>query len=155
TTPCPATLAGMLDKVITGGQTGAGQGALRAARAAGIPTGGWAPLGWLVETADGRKTEAAPWLAELGLVEGPGPGFKARSVANVRDSDGSLWFGDWHTAGGTATLDACRLLGRPFLISVRTGQEHQTLQANGQGSPQRLKVPPAAEACGAGACSAP
>ena len=38
----------MLEKVITGGQTGADQGALRAARAAGIPAGGWAPLGWLV-----------------------------------------------------------------------------------------------------------
>lgn len=30
----------MLDKVISGGQTGADQGGLRAARTAGIPTGG-------------------------------------------------------------------------------------------------------------------
>src|SRR5262249_21717612 len=69
--------------------------------------------------ADGKKTEAAPWLAEFGLAECPEPGFKARSVANVRDSDGSDWFGDWHTAGGRATLDACRILGRPFLIVYR------------------------------------
>jgi hypothetical protein len=31
----------MLAKVISGGQTGADQGGLRAARAADIPTGGW------------------------------------------------------------------------------------------------------------------
>jgi Circularly permutated YpsA SLOG family len=33
----------MLERVISGGQTGADQAALRAARACGIPTGGWAP----------------------------------------------------------------------------------------------------------------
>jgi hypothetical protein len=39
----------MLAKVISGGQTGADQAGRRAARAAGIPTGGWAPLGWKTE----------------------------------------------------------------------------------------------------------
>jgi len=42
----------MLERIITGGQIGADQGALRAARAAGIATGGWAPAGW--------ETEAGP-----------------------------------------------------------------------------------------------
>src|SRR5262249_37921759 len=63
-----------------------------------------------------KTTEAAPWLAEFGLVECDEPGFKARSVANVRDSDGTCWFGDWHTRGACATLDACRLQNKPFLI---------------------------------------
>jgi hypothetical protein len=40
----------MLTRVVSGDQTGADQGGLRAARAAGIPTGGWAPKGWLVES---------------------------------------------------------------------------------------------------------
>jgi Circularly permutated YpsA SLOG family len=34
----------MLDKVISGGQTGAAQAGWRAARAVGIATGGWMPL---------------------------------------------------------------------------------------------------------------
>lgn len=55
----------MLERVISGGQTGADQAALRAARACGIPTGGWAARGWLTE--DGP----APWLAEWGLAECP------------------------------------------------------------------------------------
>lgn len=56
----------MIERVISGGQTGADQAALRAARACGIPTGGWAPRGWLTE--DGPSL----WLAEWGLVEMPG-----------------------------------------------------------------------------------
>jgi hypothetical protein len=34
----------MIGKVISGGQTGVDQAALRAAKACGIPTGGWAPI---------------------------------------------------------------------------------------------------------------
>jgi Circularly permutated YpsA SLOG family len=33
----------MIERVISGGQTGTDQAALREARAFGIPTGGWAP----------------------------------------------------------------------------------------------------------------
>jgi hypothetical protein len=53
----------MIERVISGGQTGADQGGLRAAQACGIPTGGWAPRGWLTEAGP------APWLADWGLVE--------------------------------------------------------------------------------------
>src|SRR4051794_20445226 len=38
-----------LTRVISGGQTGAAQAGLHAARRGGLPTGGWAPRGWLVE----------------------------------------------------------------------------------------------------------
>jgi hypothetical protein len=98
---------------------------LRAARAAGIPTGGWAPLGWRTEgpiDPDGGEVTrdvSAPWLADHDLVECPEPGYKARTRANVRDSDGTLCFGDWMTPGGAATLDACRAMGKPFLIAYR------------------------------------
>src|SRR4051812_12471606 len=104
--PRPAWYTGpMLDRVVSGGQSGADQAALRAARAANIPTGGWAPKGWRTE--DG----AAPWLADFGLVECPESGYPARTRANVRDSDVTVWFGDWHSPGGKTTLDACRELG--------------------------------------------
>jgi hypothetical protein len=51
----------MLERVISGGQTGVDQAALRVAKAIGLATGGWAPLGW--ETEDGP----ASWLAGYGL----------------------------------------------------------------------------------------
>jgi hypothetical protein len=106
----------MLQKILSGGQTGADQAALRAAKAVGIPTGGWAPKGWLVESHDGRSDVAAPWLAEFGLVECPEPGYPARTKANVRDSEATLWFEDYNTLGGMATLDACREANQPFLL---------------------------------------
>ena len=42
-----------LTKIISGGQTGADYGALLAAHALGLETGGWAPKGWRTE--DGPK----------------------------------------------------------------------------------------------------
>jgi hypothetical protein len=65
----------MIERVISGGQTGVDQAGLRAARAAGIATGGFAPKGWLIESEDGRHNVPAPWLAEYGLVECPEPGY--------------------------------------------------------------------------------
>src|SRR5689334_14024553 len=106
----------MLDKVISGGQTGADQAALRAARAAGIPTGGWVPLGWLTE--DGP----APRLADFGLVEMPTSDYRARTEQNVRDSDATLWFGSTDTPGAKATLRAADGMGKPKMI-VSPGRE--------------------------------
>jgi hypothetical protein len=88
----------MIERVISGGQTGVDQAALRAARAAGIPTGGWAARGWATE--DGP----APWLADFGLAECPEPGYPARTIANVCDSDGTLWVGTTDSPGGQLTL---------------------------------------------------
>jgi hypothetical protein len=106
----------MLDKVISGGQTGADQAALRAARAFGVPTGGFAPRGWLTEgPVDPETGEPFPrevcareLLEGFGLVECQEPGFPARTRANVTASDATTWLGDWHTPGGRTTLDACR-----------------------------------------------
>jgi hypothetical protein len=67
----------MIGKIISGGQTGVDQAALRAAKACGIPTGGWAPKGWRTE--DGP----APWLAEFGLQEHASADFADRTRANV------------------------------------------------------------------------
>jgi hypothetical protein len=96
-------------RVISGGQTGADQGALFGARGAGVETGGWAPRGWLTE--DGP----APWLAGWGLREHE-PGWAPRTAANVGASDGTLLVGDRTSAGSALTLDLCRAWGRPHLV---------------------------------------
>jgi hypothetical protein len=99
-------------KIISGGQTGADQAGLRAARAAGIETGGWAPKGWSTE--DGP----APWLAEFGLFECPNAGYPARTEANARDSDGTVWFGGDDSSGYRATMNACQRHSKPIFIVV-------------------------------------
>jgi Circularly permutated YpsA SLOG family len=104
----------MLERIISGGQTGADNGALLAALVAGIPTGGFAPLGW--ETEDGP----APWLAGYGLVECSTAGDPARTVANVRASDATLWFGSATTLVAVLTLTTCFKLGKPCVV-IREG----------------------------------
>jgi hypothetical protein len=110
----------MIDRVISGGQTGADQGGLRAARAAGIPTGGWACKGWLVEKPGGHGDVPAPWLADWGLVECPEPGYPARRKRNVTDSDASLLFGDAGSHGSRGLLRDAEKAGKPVL-NVRRG----------------------------------
>jgi putative molybdenum carrier protein len=100
----------MLYKIISGGQTGADQAGLRAARAAGIPTGGFAPSGW--ETEDGPS----PWLADFGLVECPEPGYLARTVANVKAADLTIWFGSTESPGAKLTLRTVTSHGKTSLI---------------------------------------
>jgi hypothetical protein len=105
----------MLERVISGGQTGVEQAALRAAKAAGIATGGTAPRGWATE--GGR----APWLAGFGLVQCGRSGYPPRAVANVEDSDGTLWVGDREGECGRLIVSACSALARPILIARAGG----------------------------------
>jgi hypothetical protein len=95
---------------VSGGQTGADKAGFRAAGAAGIETGGWAP--------EGRETEegAAPWVSGFDLKECPRKGYSARTGANARDSDGTLWFGSTDSTGYRATVKACQKYGKPCLI---------------------------------------
>src|SRR5215471_5688537 len=68
----------MIERTISGGQTGADQGGLRAAKTLGIPTGGWAPRGRMTE--DGSAEEL---LRSFGLREFSQPGYPPRTRANV------------------------------------------------------------------------
>jgi predicted Rossmann-fold nucleotide-binding protein len=78
----------MLEKIISGGQSGADQAGWRAARPFGIPTGGAMPKGHMTE--EGPRPEFAE---RYGAVELPTDDDTARTERNVRDSDGTIWFG--------------------------------------------------------------
>ncbi len=102
----------MLRRIVTGGQTGADQGAWRAARALGVDTGGWMPRGFLTE--DGPRPELADRFGAIALES---DAYDDRTRANVRDSDGTLVFASENAGPGTRrTIDACRAIGRPLLI---------------------------------------
>lgn len=73
-----------LEKIISGGQTGVDQAALRAARRLGLATGGTAPRRFI--TLEGPKREL---LIGFGLVEGSG-GYAQRTEANVCEADATL-----------------------------------------------------------------
>jgi len=104
----------MLERVISGGQTGADQAGWRAAAAAaGIPTGGWMPLGWLTE--EGPRPEFAELYGARELVTAD---YRAKTERNVLDSSATLWFGSIATPGAKTTLNACGGIGRPHLLVV-------------------------------------
>lgn len=68
----------MIDRIISGGQTGSDQAGWRAARAVGLPTGGWMPRGFLTE--DGPRPE----FAELyGAQEHLSPKYPPRTRTNI------------------------------------------------------------------------
>lgn len=91
----------LIAKVISGGQTGADQAALRAAKGCGIPTGGYAPKGWKTETGP------APWLADYGLIQSLSADYKVRTRLCVAEADAMLWFGNPYSPGGKLTFHLC------------------------------------------------
>jgi hypothetical protein len=91
----------MLRRVISGGQTGVDQAALRAAKAAGLETGGWMPLGWLTE--DGPRPDFA---SLYGMTECDRPGYPARTWSNARDSEATLCIIGSPAAAGCSGMQA-------------------------------------------------
>lgn len=96
-------------RVVSGGQTGVDRAALDAARALGLPCGGWCPRGRVAE--DGPIDPVYP------LVETPGRDYAQRTEWNVRDSDATLVLVRGRASGGTAlTIALARRRGRPLLV---------------------------------------
>ena len=94
---------------MSGGQTGVDRGALDAALDAGRPCGGWCPAGRRAE--DGKIPDRYP-LAEVSA-----PGYAARTLRNVLDSDGTVIIHFGRLVGGTAfTERICRNRRSPVLF---------------------------------------
>lgn len=114
----------MLQKIISGGQTGADQAGLRAAKACGLETGGWLPQGCI--TLEGARADL---LSEFGMKEHAGSGYPPRTEANVRDSDGTVRFAEkFSSAGEKCTLRAIKWFNRPhFDIDVKNPKDKSLL----------------------------
>jgi putative molybdenum carrier protein len=98
-----------LQKIISGGQTGADTGGLLAARELGLVSGGTAPRGWITE--DGPRERE---LRAFGLLQCEQEGFPARTRRNVVDSSGTLLVGQYRGGGSRLTYDVARELIKPL-----------------------------------------
>ena len=97
----------MLEKIVSGGQTGVDRGALDAALGAAFPCGGWCPPGRQAE--DGVIPQRYP----LDCIERGG--YRQRTRRNVIDSDGTLIVHHKRLSGGTRlTLEFCVEQHKPF-----------------------------------------
>lgn len=107
----------LLEQVISGGQTGADEAGLRAAKVLGYQTGGMMPRGW--------KTEAGPRpeFRELyNMVESRFEGYEHRTRHNVRVADGTVIFARTDSSGwirehgSNLTETTCRACHKPCLV---------------------------------------
>jgi hypothetical protein len=110
-----------LDRIVSGGQTGADRAALDAALAAGLPYRGWCPAGGWAE-----DLPEPPGLLRRypSLRETPSADRDTRTGWNVRDSDATLVLvlSDAGSPGTELTMAVARELGRPHL-RVRAAAE--------------------------------
>jgi hypothetical protein len=83
-----------IEKIISGGQTGADRAALDFAMSQNIPHGGWVPKG--------RKTEDGTLPERYRLREMPTPEYSKRTEKNVLDSDGTVIVSHGFLTGGSA-----------------------------------------------------
>ena len=106
--------ASLLERVVSGGQTGVDRAALDVARERGLPCGGWCPRGRRAE--DGVIPERYP------LKETPSSDYSERTEWNVRDSDATLVLTWGPPTGGTAyTIERVIFWGRSLLLVDLSG----------------------------------
>lgn len=99
----------MIERIVSGGQTGVDRAALDVALERGIPCGGWCPCG--------RLAEDEPIDPKYPLIETPSSDYAERTRWNVRDSDGTLILTWGPPANGTAfTVECAQELGKPHLV---------------------------------------
>lgn len=98
----------MLERIVSGGQTGVDRAALDAALVVGVPCGGWCPRGR--RAADGVIPDHYP-LRETRTAD-----YAERTRCNVRDSDATLVLYCGDLSGGTLlTAEIARALDKPLL----------------------------------------
>jgi hypothetical protein len=105
-----------IQKIVSGGQTGADRAGLDWAIAQGLEHQGWCPAG--------RRAEDGEIPREYSLRETDSSNYLVRTRWNVRDSDGTVIFtlSDHLSGGSLATQRFASALGRPCLHVARDGR---------------------------------
>jgi len=99
----------VIQRIVSGGQTGVDRAALDVARELGVPSGGWCPKG--------RTAEDGVLAACYKMKETPTADYPLRTEWNVRDSDATLVLTRGEPTEGTAfTIELARRLRKPSVV---------------------------------------
>jgi len=110
----------LIEKIVSGGQTGIDRAALDVAIEHEISCGGWCPRS--------RKAEDGTIPIKYPLEETPNEEYVVRTKWNVRDSDGTLILTVGKPTGGTAlTVAFAKEYARPLLV-IDLDQQHDPQQ---------------------------
>jgi hypothetical protein len=103
----------MINRIVSGGQSGVDRAALEVARSLGIPLGGWCPAGGKAEDVP----DVRALFPELRETSSADPAERTR--LNVEDSDATLVLvgGRLASSGTSATLAHAVRLGRRHLLA--------------------------------------
>ena len=134
----------MIDRILSGGQTGVDRAALDVALDRDIPCSGWCPRG--------RVAEDGPIDSRYPLEETPTTDYAERTSWNVRDSDGTLVLTWGPPTGGTAfTIFCAQEQDKPCIIvdlattpdpaPVRTWIEQHAIHALNVAGPRASTSP--------------
>lgn len=102
----------VLEKIISGGQTGADRAGLYAAEELGLAFGGCIP-------ADAKTDEGSDWelVKRFGLTVHSSPLYPPRTEVNVVGSDGTVIFGNIYSPGSLLTQRLCLKYHKPFILN--------------------------------------
>lgn len=99
----------LIDKIVSGGQTGVDRAALDVAIFYNIKHGGWCPKG--------RSAEDGIIPAKYLLAETTTSDYSERTILNIRDSDGTLILLKSDPIGGSLlTINECKKQKKPLFI---------------------------------------
>ena len=102
----------MIEKVISGGNTGGDLAGIVAAQRVGIKTGGTAPKGYKTE-----KGKQPVLKTRFGLVESSSTNYQVRTKQNVIDSDATIILATKPSSPGTRlTIKLCNELAKPYIL---------------------------------------
>lgn len=136
-----------IEKIVSGGQTGADRAALDFAMEYGIEHGGWVP--------EGRKAEDGPISLRYNLRELTGGDYADRTAKNVLDADGTLIVSHGELTGGSLLtwvvaeknkkpvlhVDMKKLLGFDAAIDIHEWIEAHDIKALNIAGPRESKDP--------------
>jgi len=115
----------MIIKIISGGQTGADTGGLLAAKELNIQTGGTAPKGYRTETGSDFNLRDI-----FNLSEHSSDKYPPRTAANVKNSDGTVLFGNMNSPGCKMTIKFCQQMNKPYIINPSVNQLREWINLN-------------------------
>jgi hypothetical protein len=113
----------MIEKIVSGGQTGVDRAGLDVAMALGLDCGGWCPKG--------RRAEDGVIPAHYVLRETPSADYRQRTEWNVRDSDATLILTRGEPAGGTALTQRLAVAWRKpcLIVDLQTDPAPRTVRS--------------------------